>query len=549
MFKRNKFLILFIIVAIASFLRLWQLGSFPPGLYSDEAVNGINAIQALKIAPPDGGFKVFYPENFGREGLFINAQALSVAVFGNEAWALRIISSLLGILTVLGIYFLAKELFTTASSVYGKELDENNPSSREASEDTKWFITKIALLAAFFVATSFWHINFSRIGFRAISAPFWATWAFYFTFLAFRKMHELRIMNYELWNGEKSGNNNSLFLIRYSSLIPYALATIAGLFFGLGFHSYISFRVFPLIALFTLLYLGQKFGWEKTLKLAAVFAAAATIAFLPLGWYFLHNPADFFGRTSQVSVFHSPTMLKDLAGNVIKTAGMFNFFGDFNQRHNIAGQPELYWPVGIMFLLGVIGAKLRFKNIGNKSWRFVYYFLLIWLAVAALPVVISDEGIPHALRSILMVPAVFIFAAAGGIWLYEKIRVVISTQGDHIRVRIQKALLWFIFLMFLPSLALGTYTSYFNVWGPDPKTAEAFNKSTTDFAYELRALPRELKKYVIVPPGDMRVNIVQFLTDSYRPEDQKTKNIYYFQPDQVDENKALKEGIYVAHIK
>ena len=45
------------------------------------------------------------------------------------------------------------------------------------------------------------------------------------------------------------------------------------------------------------------------------------------------------GRTTQISIFNSPTLIEDLAFNIVTTAGMFNFVGDFNWRHNIAGQP------------------------------------------------------------------------------------------------------------------------------------------------------------------------------------------------------------------
>jgi len=51
---------------------------------------------------------------------------------------------------------------------------------------------KIGLLSAFFLATSFWHINFSRIGFRAIMAPFFLIWAVYFLIKSFNKSLSLK---------------------------------------------------------------------------------------------------------------------------------------------------------------------------------------------------------------------------------------------------------------------------------------------------------------------------------------------------------------------
>ncbi len=86
---KYKYFFLILIIIIAGFLRLYQINQLPPGLYPDEAMNGNNALEALSNTDfsakggPALGWKVFYPENNGREGLFINIQAISVAFFGN----------------------------------------------------------------------------------------------------------------------------------------------------------------------------------------------------------------------------------------------------------------------------------------------------------------------------------------------------------------------------------------------------------------------------------------------------------------------------------
>ena len=66
------------IIVLAIFLRFWDFKSIPPGLYPDEAMNGNNATEAIAYRH----FKVFYPDNNGREGLFINLQAVSISIFG-----------------------------------------------------------------------------------------------------------------------------------------------------------------------------------------------------------------------------------------------------------------------------------------------------------------------------------------------------------------------------------------------------------------------------------------------------------------------------------
>ena len=163
--KKHKIAILLILVmATAIFFRLYKLGQIPPGLYPDVAINGNDALQALK----SGDFKAFYPENNGREGLFMNLIAASFWLFGASVWAIKIVPAILGILTILGIYLLTFHLFS-----FGRLMQ------KKFSGDAPKYI---GLLAAFFTAVSFWHVNFSRLGFRAIMAPFCLVWSFYFLF-------------------------------------------------------------------------------------------------------------------------------------------------------------------------------------------------------------------------------------------------------------------------------------------------------------------------------------------------------------------------------
>ncbi|MBI2594939.1 MAG: glycosyltransferase family 39 protein, partial [Candidatus Colwellbacteria bacterium] len=398
--------LLLLIIAIAALLRLWDLPNIPPGLYPDEAMNGNNALEALAT----GDSKVFYPENNGREGLFINIQSVSLALFGNEPWALRLPSALFGILTVLGIYFLTRELFKDGYEIRN-EYESTKDRNKKGSYIRNSFVSRkeaIALLAAFLLAVSFWHINFSRIGFRAIMAPAFLTWGVYFLLLSFNR---ITIAISKLNHSKLI--RNSKFEIRNLLFLP----ALAGLVYGLGMHSYIAYRATPLLILFIIAayWLKNKNSEVRKKMLFAICALlfAAILVFLPLGIHFLNNPPDFFGRTTQVSVFTSDAPLQNLALNTLKTFGMFNFAGDYNWRHNLSGQPQLFWPVGIMFLVGLFTA---FRYVIRDTR---YQILIAWLGAAMLPVVISNEGMPHALRAILMIPPVFILSAVGGMAIYN----------------------------------------------------------------------------------------------------------------------------------
>ena len=556
---------LFLILIIASFLRFYNFKNIPPGLYPDEAMNGNNALEALSTHH----FKVFYPENNGREGLFINIQAIFLWLFKiTEPWVLRLPSALFGILTVLGIYFLAKELFgyeirneyeTTEWLRNTKRYETTKIKFRNFVKNSYFvenFVIRregIALLSSFLLATSFWHINFSRIGFRAIMAPFFLVWGLYFLLKTFRQIQEKK--------SSKSYILNSIF---------------SGILYGLGFYSYIAYRATPLLILIILIYFfirSIKEGWRKQLLLSTFYFLLSTfIVALPLGIYFLKNPQDFFGRTTQISVFNSPTLIKDLGLNILKTFGMFNFVGDFNWRHNYSGRPELFWPVGILFIIGtILGLYSIFKktnikaqipnqiqNSNDKSFHFLdfeldlkfgFWILFFWLIIASLPVVISNESLPHALRAILMAPAVFILAGCGGIWLYEFIKSKITTHNLIV--------LNFFTAFFLIILICESYLTYFVLWAKNPNVAGAFNQDWTRIGHELKATCGDgcdkLPKYVIVEAGGVDVRgipmpaqTVMFLTDTFTLKKQNAKNLHYVLPNQKDQ---IPQNALVVEIK
>ena len=494
------------VLIIASFFRLYNISQLPPGFYPDEAIYANNGVEAWETDLPVGGFKVFYPENNGREGLWPNIIGFFIVNFGHEPWVSRSIAAIFGILTVLGVYFLTKELFS------------NNLQGE-----------KIALLSSFLIATSFWHILFSRIGFRAIMAPFFLVWGIYFLLVFLNRINE----------------NQKLKIIIYSVL--------GGVFFGLGFHTYIAYRAMPLLILviLALYWLTNKtWGVRKKIVISALYFLLFTfIVALPLGLYFLKNPADFFGRTGQISIFNSPTLVKNLGMNILKTAGMFNFSGDWNWRHNYAGKPELFWPIGALFLTGIfLGLRIFFEKVfrrlsGNDLQAFIILFS--WLIIAVLPTVISNEGLPHALRALLMIPPIFVLAGFGGIWLIENIKNKISkiknTNQNSKFLNFTLSFYVLIFTFFI-WLIFNAYYSYFIQWGKNQNVQGAFSADYVQIGRELNVLPKELPKYVIVEASGVDVRgipmpaqTVMFITDTFTPEKQKEKNIFYVLPEQKNQ--------------
>jgi len=555
---------LILIMAAAVFFRFWQLPEIPSGLYPDVAMNGTNALQALQTH----NFKMFYPDNNGREGLFINLIALSFWLFGAGIWSIKVVSAFFGTLTVLGVYFLAKELFsyeirnsheTTKASADLNAVEtisaiENPESSKPFSYIRDNFVLRsnfIALLAAFFVAVSFWHVNFSRIGFRAIMVPFFLVWSLYFLL---KGLHATRIYELPANGGQSAAITTKTF--------PTALVTLyfilAGLFFGLGFHTYIAFRIAPLILLPILIIEIVRYWprfkalWRQRLSCGGflkqsyikdgwwrwdIFVLAIILAVLPLALYFMHNPQDFMGRAGQVSVLSSANPLKTLLISTGKTLGMFNVWGDCNWRHNYACHPELLWPVGLFFLLGLILSIreiFRPQNYRERNWSALtcHWTLFIFFGAMLLPAIMTSEGLPHALRAIGAIPAVFIFAGFGAWWLFDKIKIFAARK--NISMFIVYGLLFIVLVL----IGYAEYQKYFLDWGLRQEVRDEFTQKYVDEANYLNSLPDNVAKYLLVNEGGvpvpypdgipMSAQTIIFLTH-------ETPNIKYLLPDQNSE--------------
>ncbi len=436
---------LILILLLALFVRSYHISSIPSGLYPDEAVNAIDALGAIE----SGHYKLFYPNNYGREGLFINLQALALKFFGYTVAALKFWSIVFGTLAVLGVYLLGKEVLHRRGA---------------------------ALISAFFMATSYWAINFSRIGFRAIMVSFLLSFTFYFFFKG----------------------------IRTKKPLYFALS---GIFLGLGLHTYIAFRLVPLIFVLILPFL--ILSYENFLKQywrhALVFAFGALVAALPMLYhFFIAHPEDFASRSTAVSVFSPEVNKGDFAGTIAKTFGLsllkYNFWGDQNWRHNYPPYPVLDPISGFLFLgcflflisqtVALLGRRLRHQDRDIRLVRNA--FLLSAFFVMLIPEFLTAEGLPHALRSIGTQIPVFLMAGLGGFWLYRKV--------EHARSQ-SKVILLSLFFLALGMSASFNLVKYFVFFANNPLQREAFNEDYTNMASYLLSLPSETKKYVYANAG------------------------------------------------
>ncbi len=298
---RTYILVLAAIVGLALALRLAGFGAIPPGLYHDEAYNGLDALQVLRGARP-----LWFTANNGREPFYIYLVALSVAAFGRTVVAVRAPALLLGLLTVPATAFLG----------------------------TSFFDRRVGLLSAAVTAIALWPVHLSHIGFRAVGLPLFLALALGF-----------------LWRGLRRG--------RWQDYLA------GGVCYGAAFYTYLAARFTPLPLLLLgllLLWPAARLPHPRW-RLLLLFAGAALFTVAPLAVYLLGQPGALAGRATQVSVFNPAISHGDpwgtLGRDVLLALEAFFIRGDRIPRHNLPWRPIFDPALGLAFAAGVVVALKR----------------------------------------------------------------------------------------------------------------------------------------------------------------------------------------------
>lgn len=221
----------------------------------------------------------------------------------------------------------------------------------------------------------------------------------------------------------------------------------------------------------------------------AMFAAVAAIVALPLIKYFAAHPQFLWARADLVSVFALPHPVRALGYSLVHTLPMLNWRGDANWRHNLSGAPELLWPVGIAFLIGVAIALRAWWRSGVAAPGHI--LLLAWLGIMILPELLTADGIPHALRALGIAPAAYLLAALGFDWLLTLLAPRQWAMGAVLAA--------------LMTCGAADLYRYFGVWARDPALVEGdvFSQRATAIGAYLRSLPPRTRVLVVIPAASL----------------------------------------------
>lgn len=385
MTKAEK-IILLLILSVAIFLRSYNTAINPPGLYWDEASIGYDAYSILKTAHDHHRhFMPLFFESYGDWKLpgYIYLLVPFISIFGLNELSVRFLSVMSGLLTVLVFYLLVKEL--TAN-------------------------IKLALIAAFFLAISPWHIQFSRAAFEATPALFLFVTGFYLLLVAVKRQK----ISY-LTLGSALLVLSMYTYHAYRIFAPTFMLVLALLFYKKlkKLRSLIVLPTFLAIVLSVPLII---FTLSEQGKLRATSQSAFSFDELRKSRLEYDQKSKKPLRFLSNKVFTEPMYYSQVAlKNYLENFSPVYLFvnGDSVGRHSQVDMGQLYF-----FDLITLGTAIV---VVTKLKKQTLKIFAAWLLLSPLPAVIVTPS-PHALRSLQAVIPFTFFSALGANYLLTKVR-------------------------------------------------------------------------------------------------------------------------------
>lgn len=448
--KRVIWYLLLAVMLLAAFFRFWRLGSLPPGLYHDEAYNGLDALslnqgktfpqfyEGWELYAEDAHagqpaqetrYPLFFEGNYGREPLHVYLMALSVSLLGATPFAVRAVPAAAGVLAVLTTFLAARALLNGRSPPGGDYL--------------------VPLLAALTMAILYPAVHFSRFGIRT---------------MVFVPVEMMAVACF-WWGVNRAARKPGMT----SDGGTWLLFLLSGSLLGLGIYTFAASRLLPLV---WILFVPLWFWHDRTVfrrhwRHIVGMAGAAFLTALPLLLFFLRYPYYFVFRIAYVAnkgvgAVEGKAWMTWLL-NVGRVLGGLIWQGETHLRHNLPGRPYLDPIQAILFLLGLIST-LR------QLLQPRILFLLIWFGVMLLPSILSGDA-PHFGRMVGAAAPIAILVALGAVWLFDKLQRVINGRLGADTGK--KAALVLILLLFAAS-ALWTANDYFGRYANHPDLATDF---------------------------------------------------------------------------
>jgi 4-amino-4-deoxy-L-arabinose transferase-like glycosyltransferase len=433
-YTKREFILLFLIVALGFSLQGYRVEQIPPGFHGDEAESGMQALELLH-----GQVNSLISVGWYHLPMMSFAwHALSMRIFGETVYGLRMSSVIVGTLTLIPFYFLTRLLFNR----------------------------RTAIIATFLLAVSHPFIALNRLGINYTQTTLLEVTAFYFLFRGLRSR--------KWWD-----------------------FAISGLFMGAGLYLYYASRLVPFIVIAFLFCAAIAHrGFLRTYwRGITVFWLAAILIFAPMGLYFIQNPWHLMSRTSHVFVLgdqgwvdtpyarNSPAVT--LLNQAARILPLFNYGGDMSGQYGYRG-PALDFITSILFILG-----LGYASVNSHRPR--HFFLLIWFWSTLIVGGVLTLPAPFIPRLAGMLPVLSIFAAVVIVMMWD---LFAQTWGSG---RLPKATLRALLLVTLCAVAFLNYDTYFNQYLPTVQ-GWAMREPATAIARYITSLGEEYNVYLLGEP-------------------------------------------------
>lgn len=428
---RNEIFMVLFIMVISALPRLYKLGQIPRVLDGDEGSVGLFAqatVDGVLINP----FALW--ENFG--ALYLQLINISMRFFGTDAFGLRLLPALGGILAVPAVYLFARW-------VGGK---------------------RIAAISAVMIAISHSHLHFSRISSVAYIQDAWLIpLELYFLISGLEKRQS--------WRTALSG---VLLAIHYSVYLTSQIITGLVLIYML------------------ILFIFYRSWFIQRLSQAFAFWGGFFLSILPSGLYAYYNPNEFMNRLGSSGTFQT-----GYVENVMLATGQ-SAFEVLLGRVVHAFLSLFYYPAADFYgspspMMSMISGVMLIAGLGIILWqiRNPAYLLLngyIWGSAVAIGVFATPPS-ADSYRMLMALPAAVTIAAIG----IDKILEIIGLSWANAR----QAYTFTITALLTSLLFFNLWTYYAEFAGQCRFAADLAGRFATYLGVQLQEIDNENRVYML----------------------------------------------------
>lgn len=446
-------------LAVALTLRLINLTDHPFMLNGVEANLGLEAA-AVARGDIDNPFATSWLTN---PTLPLFLLALPIQLFGQTVFGVRVLSAVVGAVTVAATY------------VAGSRLWER----------------KVGVIATVILGGSHLHVHYSRLGMSNAWDPLWVLLALGLVIAAARRGTR------KWWLAAGLAMGLSAYFYTASHLLPFMLVAI----------------------LFYFLLMDRERLWLQGRHMVAAGALALVVA-LPILVYYNSHPGVFMERANVLGIFRNGWLTQEaaagrsvpalLSDQFWRAALAFHYSVDTSSSYN-PGIPLLrFWPA-VFLALGIGVAVSRLRRLQESA-------LLIWLGVTVVfgGALLVDPPASH--RLLVAAPAVALLAAIGLTWTWRQLLAAAPALRRHSLALVA---------MMAVLIMAGDVVFYFGTYRQQPhRFGDRNTEVAFEMGRYLENLDGEWTAYFHGPPA-MYVDFptISFLASEFRPS-QNLYNVF-----------------------